>query len=138
MLKEIVLFLTITTYNPCPEQGWGDGLITADGSRVTNPNAGWVAISPDLFDKGLRYGDAIVIDGKTYIVKDKTNKRLKNTVDIMQSFDRKNFKKQSEVKLYLDIKEYERRTGKRSESSRYEWCGNAERTFFGRSDSGNI
>lgn len=111
MLKLISLLVTITTYNPCPEQGWSDGTITADGSKIENPNCGWVAISHDLFDKGFRYGDKISIDGKTYVIKDKMNKRYKNCIDIMQSKDRKNYKKKSVINFYIDVQEYEKRTG---------------------------
>lgn len=95
MINETIftIITAVTCYNPCPEQGWGDGTITADGSKIPESvNVNWVAISHDLFKAGIQYGDTINWNGIDYIVKDKMNKRWVRRIDVLQHKDKKIFK----------------------------------------------
>lgn len=100
MIKEIIFTIVtaVTCYNPCPEQGWGDGTITADGSKIPKSvNVNWVALSHDFFKAGVQYGDTVNWNGVDYIVKDKMNKRWIRRVDILQHKSKKNFKYNNQV-----------------------------------------
>ena len=62
---------------------------------------GQVALSRDLFKKGIKYGDKVEIEGLgEFVVEDKMNSRFKDSIDIF-SFDRnKGFKVEKVVKIY--------------------------------------
>lgn len=76
--EEVQMVVSITAYS-LKECKKNKG-ITASGQRVKK---GMVAVSPDLEKKGLKMGTTINIKGKgTYIVADRTSKRLKRTIDI--------------------------------------------------------
>ena len=59
------------------EYGW-TGNKTASGKY---PYIGAVATS----DRTIPFGTEIIIDGKKYIVEDRTNKRIQNTIDIFSN-----------------------------------------------------
>lgn len=100
--KHFLIFsVVVTCYNPSPLQGWGDGTITADGSKIPEDvNVNWCALSHDFFDDyGIRYGDTVFYNGKKYIVKDKMNKRWKKRVDILQHEDFPIFKNECLIEI---------------------------------------
>jgi 3D (Asp-Asp-Asp) domain-containing protein len=72
----------LTSYNPVPSQGWGDGTKTADG-KLANPNV--VALSHDLMAKyHLKFGARVILKGYgVFTVTDTMNKRHRNSVDII-------------------------------------------------------
>lgn len=85
--------VTVTKYNPVPEQCDSDPLITADGSvidtlQLRSGNLKWIAISRDL-RKYFNYGDTVIIesyegeiDGE-YVVRDTMNPRWTDRVDLL-------------------------------------------------------
>lgn len=76
--EESQMVVSITAYS-LKECKRNKGL-TASGKKVKK---GIIAVSPDLEKKGLKMGTTINIKGKgTYIVADRTSKRLKKTIDI--------------------------------------------------------
>ena len=73
----------------------GAGCVTASGSRIDNTKLKnyeirWVALSPDLFNKGFRMGDTIEVNcdrvpklnGK-WVVKDKMGPRTRMKIDFL-------------------------------------------------------
>lgn len=76
--------------------GNGCGWVTADGSRINNAkvNSGehrWVALSPDMFNKGYKLGDRIWVESDNsrlrgeWVVKDKMAPRVKNGIDFLMT-----------------------------------------------------
>ena len=63
--------------------------LTADGTRL-NDSSRVVAVSRDLEQKGFVFGLPVFIEGLqgTYRVADRTNRRLKNRVDLYMGMDR--------------------------------------------------
>jgi 3D (Asp-Asp-Asp) domain-containing protein len=86
--------VTVTRYNPVPEQCDSDPLKTADNSKINlrklkQEKLRWVAVSQDLLSK-YNYGDKIKLESKEdpsingiYTVHDCMNKRFTNRVDIL-------------------------------------------------------
>ena len=76
--------------------GHNCGVITADGSRINvsrvhNFTDRWVALSPDMFKKGYKFGDVIhvtsnnpVLNGH-WVVKDKMASYKKNSIDFLMT-----------------------------------------------------
>lgn len=97
--------VTLTTYNPVTSQCDADPLITANGTKidtlkVKSGEQRIAAISRDLLD-AIPMGSEIYIEGHgNYIVADLMNKRFTHYVDILQSIDKKNFKKDN-IKVTL-------------------------------------
>lgn len=73
----------------------GAGWVTASGDRIDNAKLKkyeirWVALSPDLFNKGFRLGDTIEVtcdrvpklNGK-WVVKDKMGRRTRMKIDFL-------------------------------------------------------
>lgn len=82
--------------------GHGCGWVTADGSRINNQRVEsfqdrWVALSPDMFKKGYKLGDRIMVKSDNpllngvWVVKDKMAPRIKNGIDFLMT--RSNSKK---------------------------------------------
>lgn len=82
MAEVKALKVTVTSYNPTKQQGWGDGSRTADGN-LSKP--GVLAVSHDLQQKyGLKMGKKVVVKGYgTFVVGDLMNKRFTKRVDII-------------------------------------------------------
>lgn len=89
-------YVTVTHYNPTPEQCDSDYLTTADNSKInlTKLKRGelkWVAVSRDLFKKGFKYGDVIELKkGNSringyYVIHDTMHPRFTGRVDILTS-----------------------------------------------------
>lgn len=86
------LIVTVTKYNPVPEQCDSDPLITADGSYIDTlllmkGNLRWIAISRDLREY-FNYGDTVIIKNNSeiegeYVVRDTMNPRWKMRVDLL-------------------------------------------------------
>lgn len=89
---------TVTVYHPEESQTDDTPYISASGRFVYE---GQVALSRDLFKKGIKYGDKVEIEGLgEFVVEDKMNPRFKDSIDIF-SFDRnKGFKVEKVVKIY--------------------------------------
>lgn len=94
--KEKVYTITVTMYNAMVGQCDDSPLITADGSKINPESASeqkLVALSRDLlkrFGGNFDYGDLVEIKGTgkkdgIYRVSDCMAKRIKNTVDILES-----------------------------------------------------
>ena len=91
-IEEEIYKVTITMYNPTENQCDDSPLITADGSKI-DPNKAseqkMVALSRDLLVK-FKYGDLVEIKGAgkkdgIYRVSDTMAKRMKRTVDILET-----------------------------------------------------
>lgn len=76
--------------------GHGCGWRTADGSKINNSrvNSGadrWVALSPDMFKKGYKLGDTILIESSLsilngkWVVRDKMGSRVRNGIDFLMT-----------------------------------------------------
>ena len=76
--------------------GHNCGMVTADGSRinVSKVHSGehrWVALSPDMFRKGYRLGDRIMVVSSNprlngvWVVKDKMAARKRNSIDFLMT-----------------------------------------------------
>lgn len=73
----------------------GVGWVTASGDRIPKDKLGryeirWVALSPDLFKKGFRLGDTIVVSDSRveklngeWIVKDRMGPRTRMKIDFL-------------------------------------------------------
>ena len=73
----------------------GAGWVTASGDRIDNAKLKkyeirWVALSPDLFNKGFRMGDTIEVTCESvpklnglWIVKDKMGRRMRKRIDFL-------------------------------------------------------
>ena len=95
--------VTVTAYNPTPEQCDDDPLIAASMRKV---RLGTVAVSRDLFDQGWVFGRKIRIEGVgIFEINDLMNKRFTQRVDIfMWDEDRaREFGKKSAKVALLEI-----------------------------------
>lgn len=72
-----------TAYNSVASQTSGDPYVTASGTRL-QPGMKAIAISRDLFDLGLEYGQSVTIDGLDgeFVVLDTMAPRWKRRIDI--------------------------------------------------------
>lgn len=88
--------VTVTKYNPVPEQCDLDPLVTADGSVIDTlqlmcGNLRWIAISRDLREF-FNYGDTVIIESSEgeidgeYVVRDTMNPRWINRVDLLSPY----------------------------------------------------
>lgn len=90
--------VTCTTYNPTPTQGWGDGLVTFDGSTINveklrTCEIRWCAVSHDL---AHLIGKTITVGGfGTYEVHDLMHKRHTKRVDLLIHPTHEHFKKEN-------------------------------------------
>lgn len=83
--------VTVTTYNPVPEQCWGDPLITADRHIIDtvalrNGKLKWCAVSPNLQDKypmGTKIKVTIGKKVEYYEIHDLTAERYIDYVDLL-------------------------------------------------------
>lgn len=88
------MMVTLTYYQPVPEQCDSTPLITADNSRIdldklARGEIKWCAVSQDLRDR-LPFGSSISIPGLgVYKVRDVMNPRHRNRVDILVHPDKK-------------------------------------------------
>ena len=95
--------VTVTAYNPTPEQCDDDPLIAASMRKV---RLGTVAVSRDLFDQGWVFGRKIRIEGiGIFEINDLMNKRFTQRIDIfMWDEDRaRQFGKKSVKAALLEI-----------------------------------
>jgi len=83
--------VSATCYFPASSQTDNSPYITADNSKINKKHPlkhRWIAISRDLFNQGLNYGDTVIIsntwvyDGK-WIIHDTMNKRFFNKIDFL-------------------------------------------------------
>ena len=76
--------------------GHNCGFVTADGSRINvgkvhNGQHRWVALSHDMFRKGYRLGDKIMVTSSNrrlngvWVVKDKMGPRKRNSIDFLMT-----------------------------------------------------
>lgn len=76
--------------------GHNCGMVTADGSRINISKVHtfehrWVALSPDMFRKGYKFGDKIHVTSDNpllcgvWIVKDKMGPRKTNSIDFLMT-----------------------------------------------------
>lgn len=91
--------------------GHNCGHVTADGSRINNAkvNSGehrWVALSPDMFNKGYKLGDRIWVESSNtrlrgeWVVKDKMGQRVRNGIDFLMTHENsKNFTSPCKVRI---------------------------------------
>lgn len=72
----------VTSYNPLPSQGWGNGKITASGSLAA---PGMLAVSRDLMKRyNLKFGQRVMLKNYgAFTVKDLMHPRKRNQVDII-------------------------------------------------------
>lgn len=102
------IYVRLTHYHPVHSECHNNPLLTADGSKINlaklkHGKIKWCAISRELlplFPKGKQ--KKVWIEGHgVYEVRDVTNKRIKNTIDILlhPSSDKKIFKKRVKVKI---------------------------------------
>ena len=102
--------VTVTMYNPSPEQTDSTPNQTADGTIINPERASeyrYIALSRDLLRRWggpFNYGDYVVIEGAgiysgVYQVKDTMSPRFTNRVDILRSTGSKHFK-YTNVTLY--------------------------------------
>jgi 3D (Asp-Asp-Asp) domain-containing protein len=77
-----------TAYNSSASQTEGDPYVTASGARLA-PGMRAIAISRDLFDLGLAYGQTVTIEGLDggFVVLDTTARRWKRRIDIYMGDD---------------------------------------------------
>ena len=93
-----ITHVTLTSYNPCPEQCNEDYLHTADNSfidmeKLRAGRVRYVAVSRDLL-RYLPFGSKIHIDGLgEYEVRDLMNQRFNHCIDVLQHKDKENFKR---------------------------------------------
>lgn len=80
--KNKYVHVTVTSYNPTPAQGWGDGLHCYTGKLAT---PGIISISHDLKKKhGIKLGQKVILGQYgQFIVGDFMNKRFTKRVDII-------------------------------------------------------
>jgi 3D (Asp-Asp-Asp) domain-containing protein len=96
--KPFITHVTLTSYNPCPEQCNEDYLHTADNTfididKLKAGHVRYVAVSRDLL-WCLPFGSRIHIDGLgEYEVRDLMNERFNHCIDVLQHKDRQNFKR---------------------------------------------
>jgi len=101
--KERVYTITVTMYNAVAGQCDSDPFTTADGSKINPERASeqkMVALSRDLlkrFGGDFDYGDLVEIKGTgkkdgIYRVSDTMNKRIKGTMDILETEGTKLYK----------------------------------------------
>lgn len=86
--QERSLVVTATAYNSVPSQTSGDPTIAAWGDKL-RPGMQAVAVSRDLLALGLTRGTEVEIEGLpgTFVVLDKTSRRLERTIDIYMGED---------------------------------------------------
>lgn len=74
--------VTASAYNATPAQTDGKPHIGACNERI-EPGANTIAVSPDLFKKGLACGKSVTIEGMgTFIVRDKMDDKWTRRIDI--------------------------------------------------------
>lgn len=94
-VERLTLDVVCTIYNPCPEQGWGNGDILYDGTKISKQKASgyrYIAISHDLINEhGFKMGDLVYVSGLDeyyngyWEVRDLMNKKWSKRIDFLQS-----------------------------------------------------
>ena len=70
IVPQVYIMAVVTAYTNSPDEGWGDGQITASGQKVRN---GFLACP-----RQYRFGTAFKIKDKTYFCQDWMNKRYED------------------------------------------------------------
>ena len=90
-----IYVVTGTVYNAVKSQCYGNPLVTADGSKIDktkleNGEIKWIAVSQDLLNRGLSYGDRVEvrnIDNPEYTgifeIHDTMNSRFTSYIDFL-------------------------------------------------------
>lgn len=102
----IIINALVTSYAQAPNQGWGDGTITVDGSKIIKGTTlNWCAVSHDILNEyGFNYGDTVLFDNKKYIIKDKMNSRFRKSIDILiNDDDSRHFKIKTNIAIWKTI-----------------------------------
>lgn len=105
IMEKVITHVTLTTYNPVASQCDEEPLVTANNTKidiekVKSGKQRIVAISRDLLYL-IPMGSEVHIEGYgRYIVADVMNKRFTHRMDILQTPDKENFKK-DKIKVTL-------------------------------------
>jgi 3D (Asp-Asp-Asp) domain-containing protein len=96
------LKVTATAYNSLAYQTNSNPHITAFGDSL-KPGLKYIAVSRDLFRKGLKHNTPVKIEGfdGIYFVKDRMHNRWKNKIDIYMGVDVKAAKKWGRKKVTI-------------------------------------
>jgi 3D (Asp-Asp-Asp) domain-containing protein len=81
--------VTATAYNSLPDQTSGDPTLTASGERL-RPGLRALAVSDDLFERGLGFGTRVEIEGVPgeWTVLDRMHGRWRKKIDLYMGRDR--------------------------------------------------
>ncbi len=81
LLTSLTIFVTLTSYQPIEKQTDSSPFITSRGIRV---NSKTLAVSRDLLEGKVCYGDIVIIPGfGARIVEDTMNARHENWMDLL-------------------------------------------------------
>ena len=96
------LKVTASAYNSVKSQTDGNPHITAFGDSL-KPGLRYIAVSKDLYRKGLKHNTPVKIKGfdSIYFVKDRMHGRWKNKIDIYMGTDVKSAKKWGRKKVSI-------------------------------------
>ena len=96
------LKVTATAYNSLAYQTNSNPHITAFGDSL-KPGLRYIAVSRDLYRKGLKHNTPVKIEGfdSIYFVKDRMHYRWKNKIDIYMGVDVKAAKKWGRKKVTI-------------------------------------
>ena len=94
--------VTATAYNSLAYQTSANPNITAFGDSLI-PGKNYIAVSRDLLALGLGHNTPVKIEGfkKTFVVKDKMNKRWKKRIDIYMGTNVKKARKWGKQKVII-------------------------------------
>ncbi len=97
------LQVTATAYNSVKNQTDSNPHITAFGDSL-KPGMKYIAVSRDLYRKGLKHNTPVKIKGlkDIYIVKDRMHSRWKNKIDIYMGVDIKAARKWGRKKVEIE------------------------------------
>lgn len=97
-------YVTATAYNSLAYQTDSNPLITAFGDSL-KPGLKYIAVSRDLFRKGLKHNIPVKIEDLEgiYLVKDKMHSRWINKIDIYMGLDVKAAKKWGRKRVCIDF-----------------------------------
>ena len=86
---EMALSVSASAYNSLPEQTDDTPSLTASGV-ILEPGMRVIAVSPDLFEMGLRYGMLVEIEGLAgeWRVVDRMASRWRRSIDLYMGEDR--------------------------------------------------
>lgn len=94
--------VTASAYNSTRHQTDNNPHITAFGDSL-KPGLSYIAVSNDLFRKGLKHNVPVKIEGfdSIYFVKDRMHSRWKNRIDIYMGVDVKSAKEWGRKKVTI-------------------------------------